>query len=220
MGTRKAILVVAIVGVIGVAVRVGMRRGPAVAERGEERGEAVALATGPEVAAPADPTPVVEAVTAPAEVTPVATASPRPASRPIVQSPAESAEKQAARAAAAARRKAQAEADASEEHPVPLPVARAALDFVGMDPEAEAVWYAAINDPTLSHDARKDLIEDLNQNGFADTRNLTPDDLPMIVSRLELIEQLAGDAMDQTNFEAFAEAYKDLWNMYHRVTSR
>jgi len=100
---------------------------------------------------------------------------------------------------------------------VPLEVARFALGFVGADPQAEELWYAAINDPNLSPKARQDLIEDLNEEGFADRRNITEDDLPLIYSRLALLEQIAPDAMDDVNEAAFAEAYKDLVNMVLRL---
>jgi hypothetical protein len=93
-----------------------------------------------------------------------------------------------------------------------------ALSFVGADPEAEAVWAQAINDPGVAAETRKDLIEDLNEDGFPDPHNVTPDDLPLIVSRLQLIEQLAPEAMDDVNAAAFQEAYKDLANMFNRVT--
>jgi hypothetical protein len=106
---------------------------------------------------------------------------------------------------------------ASAEPVVPLPIARSALSFVGDDPEAESVWLQAINDPNLSANARKDLIEDLNEDGFPDHKNLTLDDLPLIQSRIQLIEQLADDAMDDVNAAAFAEAYKDLVNMRRKV---
>jgi hypothetical protein len=102
---------------------------------------------------------------------------------------------------------------------IPLNVARAALDYVGEDPDAELVWAYAINDPNLSPQERSDLIEDLNETGFADPQNVTPADLPLISRRLELIEYLAPDAMDETNAAAFAEAYKDLSNMYARVAN-
>ncbi|MEA2733662.1 MAG: hypothetical protein QOE14_113 [Humisphaera sp.] len=102
---------------------------------------------------------------------------------------------------------------------VPVPVAREALDLVGADPAAEAIWYEAINDPAVSAHDRQDLIEDLNENGFPDPKHVTPDDLPLVVSRLELIEQLAPDAMDDVNADAFAEAYKDLNNMLKRLTA-
>jgi hypothetical protein len=100
---------------------------------------------------------------------------------------------------------------------VPLQVARLALGFVGADPQAEEVWYEAINDPNTPPDARKDLIEDLNEEGFANPRQITEDDLPLIYSRIALIEQVAGDAMDDVNAAAFEEAYKDLVNMVARI---
>lgn len=103
---------------------------------------------------------------------------------------------------------------------VPEPVARQALSFVGADPLAEAAWAAAINDPSIAAEQRKDLIEDLNQDGFEDPRHLTPDDLPLIVSRLALIEELAPDSMDEVNAAAFAEAYKDLVNMLLKVSAQ
>jgi hypothetical protein len=93
------------------------------------------------------------------------------------------------------------------------PVARIALSLVGQDPDAEAYWVDAINDPSLSAHERSDLIEDLNEEGFEDPHHPTFDDLPIIVSRLELIEELAPDAMDEVNSDAFAEAWKDLAKM-------
>lgn len=95
-----------------------------------------------------------------------------------------------------------------------------ALSFVGFDPEAEEIWYNGINDPSLSANARKDLIEDLNEDGFPDPHNITMDDLPLIVNRLQLIEALAPEAMDAVNADAFAEAYKDLVNMYNRLSGQ
>jgi hypothetical protein len=93
------------------------------------------------------------------------------------------------------------------------PVARVALIFVGADPAAEAYWFDAINDPTLSPSERQDLIEDLNEEGFPDPHHPTADDLPLIVNRLELIEEIAWEAMDEVNSDAFAEAHKDLVRM-------
>jgi hypothetical protein len=101
---------------------------------------------------------------------------------------------------------------------IPLPLARSALGYVGGDPEAEVIWVNAINDPALPPNARKDLIEDLNEEGFPDLKNLTEEDLPLIQSRIELIESMAEDAMDDVNAAAFAEAYKDLINMRRKVT--
>jgi hypothetical protein len=104
--------------------------------------------------------------------------------------------------------------------PAERPLAREALALVGADPVAETFWVEAINDPTRSSHERKDLIEDLNEEGFDDPKNLTLDDLPLIERRIALIEQLAPQAMDDANFAAFAEAYKDLVNMYARVAGR
>ena len=96
--------------------------------------------------------------------------------------------------------------------------ARVALGKVGTDPEAEAVWISAINDPNMPAKQRKDLIEDLNEEGFANPKQLTGADLPRIENRLALIEELAPEAIDQTNADAFQEAYKDLKSMQSRLS--
>jgi hypothetical protein len=97
--------------------------------------------------------------------------------------------------------------------PIQDPIARAALSSVGADPDADKYWMNAINDPTLPAEERKDLIEDLNEDGLSDPKNPGPQDLPLIVNRLKLIERLAPQAMDKVNSDAFAEARKDLENM-------
>jgi hypothetical protein len=97
------------------------------------------------------------------------------------------------------------------------PLARLALNFVGTDAQANQFFQQAINDPALPKDARRNLIEDLNQDGFVDRKNLTANDLPLIRSRIALIEQSAPGATDPTNAKAFAEAYKDLQNMQTRI---
>jgi len=96
--------------------------------------------------------------------------------------------------------------------------ARAALALIGYDPEADEVWIQTINDPSLSANARKNLIEDLNEDGLSNPRNPTSDDLPVIEYRIHLIEDLAPDAMDKANADAFQEAHKDLVNMADRLT--
>ncbi len=113
----------------------------------------------------------------------------------------------------------QKEEDANLPPPfIPHDLAREALNSVGADPDAEAVWVAAINDPGLTAHQRSDLIEDLNENGFADPRHVTLDELPLVLSRLDLIEQLAPDAMDEVNEAAFKEAHKDLTNIANRLS--
>jgi len=103
--------------------------------------------------------------------------------------------------------------NAPAKKPLKDALAREALALVGDDPEAEAYWYGAINNPDLSPQERQDLIEDLNEDGFPDPKHPTPDDLPRILSRLQLIEAIALDAMDKVNWDAFQEAYKDLLNL-------
>ena len=98
------------------------------------------------------------------------------------------------------------------------PEARLALSFVGTDPAAEAYWSQAINDPNLPSEERKDLIEDLNEDGLSDPNHPTAEDMPIIANRIRLIEQMGPQAMDGVNAAAFAEAYKDLMNLYNGIS--
>jgi len=153
----------------------------------------------------ADPVPVEEP--APAEEAIPASAPPEAVASAVLPA------KKAAKTAAApnpARR--------GSKPPPRDPLARDALFLAGVDPDAEQYWALAINDPSLPPNERQDLIEDLNEEGFPDPRNLTADDLPLILSRIALIEQHVGDAMDEVNAAAFMEAYKDLWNMLARAS--
>ena len=93
---------------------------------------------------------------------------------------------------------------------------RTALAMIGRNPEADEVWIQIINDPSLSANARSNLIEDLNEDGLS-YRNLTSDDLPVIKYRIQLIEELEPYAMDKVNSDAFQEAHKDLVNMANRL---
>ena len=93
------------------------------------------------------------------------------------------------------------------------PLARVALSFVGTDPDANAYWISAINNPGLPPEERKDLIEDLNEDGFSDPDHPGPADAPLIAARIQLIEGLAPYALDQVDARAFAEAEKDLVGM-------
>ena len=77
--------------------------------------------------------------------------------------------------------------------PVRDPVARLALSLVGADADAEAYWMTAINDPNLPANERKDLIEDLNEDGLSDPQHPGPQDLPLILRRLQLIERAYAD---------------------------
>jgi hypothetical protein len=125
----------------------------------------------------------------------------------------------AARLAARAKEKAKARGEATEPL-VAHDLAREALAGVGADPHAEELWKTAINDPAMSPHQRSDLIEDLNESGFEDPSHVQPHELPIVLNRLALIENLAPGAMDDTNAAAFAEAYKDLVNIANRLTNR
>jgi hypothetical protein len=81
---------------------------------------------------------------------------------------------------------------------------------VGADPIAEEYWFAAINHPSLPAQERQDLIEDLNEDGLSDTKHPGPGDLPLMLNRLVLIENIAPTAPDRVNADALQEAYKDL----------
>ena len=96
--------------------------------------------------------------------------------------------------------------------PLQDPVARAALSLVGADPDAEQYWTAAIFDPTLPDQEREDLMEDLNEDGLSDPQHPGPQDLPLIVNRIRIIEEIAPDA-DDFMLEHLWEADKDLRNM-------
>jgi hypothetical protein len=211
--------------IVGSAVVVGcVLVGEMVYRHTAARTAAVEAGSKPDAArAPAVREPLAETAPAPAVAVPMTVYGPAPERvAPEVVTEAKPAAPRPAATVPAARRAPRRRppdvVPGAPEPVVPVEVARVALAYVGADPEAEAVWYTAINDPSLSAHARQDLIEDLNEDGFADPRNVTADELPLVVSRLELIEEAAPYAMDQVNADAFAEAYKDLANMYVRLT--
>jgi len=155
---------------------------------------------------PSPPAPVVEApAPAPVSNTEIAqdlSASSREAATPKVpaQAKAQKAPKQ--------------QAGGKQADPPPKDeIARAALSYVGIDPEADEYWIGAINNPELSAEERSNLIEDLNEDGLSDPKHPGPEDLPVILNRMTLIEELADNAMDKANADAFQEAYKDLVNL-------
>jgi hypothetical protein len=145
--------------------------------------------------------PPAEAPSAVAEVASPAAPDPSPQGEP------------AAKPARADTNSPAAQGGRSAKEPLKDPVAREALAWVGADPEAEAYWYGAINNPDLPAHERRDLIEDLNEEGLSDPKHPSPDELPLIVNRLLLIEELGPSAMDRVNADAFDEAYKDLLNL-------
>ncbi len=94
------------------------------------------------------------------------------------------------------------------------PVARVALAYVGEDLEAEDYWMEAIFDSSLPDGERDDLMEDLNEVGFPDPHHPGPEDVPLILNRIRIIEEVAPYADDFMQIH-LAEAYKDLVNMYY-----
>jgi hypothetical protein len=109
---------------------------------------------------------------------------------------------------------------AQKPEPTACEIAREALYTVGLDPVAEKVWLDTINNlENPAHD-RKNLIEDLDTTGFKSHRNPTPEDVPLIQSRLALIEKYAPSAADPVNAAAFQEAKKDLTRMLAKATAQ
>jgi len=96
--------------------------------------------------------------------------------------------------------------------PLRDPAARVAMSFVGMDPEAEAYWLGAIFDSGLPENEREDLMEDLNEEGLSDHKHPGPQDLPLILNRLTIIEDILPHA-DEFMVTHLGEAYKDLLNL-------
>ncbi len=64
------------------------------------------------------------------------------------------------------------------------------------------------------------MIEDLNEDGFADPEHPSIDELPLILARLALLEYVSPSPMDQVNDDAMAEAYKDLVAMADGLTKQ
>jgi len=99
------------------------------------------------------------------------------------------------------------------------PDARDALALVGVDAAADVYWLDAIFDDTLPDNERADLMEDLNEVGFDDPKNLTADDVPMIMNRLALIDAILPDS-DPFMSPHLIEAQKDLSNMLAGASSQ
>ena len=102
------------------------------------------------------------------------------------------------------------------------PLARLALAFVGANPQAEQLFHTAVLDGALTPDARRNLIEDLNQDGLSSKKTLSPEDLNLVNARYRLTQTyLQQDYVqgDQMLLAAFKEADKDLRNMLQRAAA-
>jgi hypothetical protein len=156
--------------------------------------------------------PVVPAPPQPTQsVAPVAETPLRQVEEPVKESSVQPAPKPKAPV------QAQAPAAKPPKEPLHDPDARDALALVGLDPDAEQYWLSAIYDSNLPDNEREDLMEDLNETGFADPKNLTADDLPLIISRLEIIDAVLPNT-DDFMAEHLLEAQKDLINMFGKVS--
>jgi len=123
------------------------------------------------------------------------------------------------RMTAQSQSKPQTKSPARKRRPLEDPMARVALSFVGKgDPYAEEYWIEAIFNPNLPDGKeREDLMEDLNEVGFDDPKHPGPDDIPVILRRMELILDVAPYG-DDFMLEHLGEAYKDLVNMYLKAS--
>jgi hypothetical protein len=99
-------------------------------------------------------------------------------------------------------------------------IARVALNYVGVSDQALELYHTATLDPQLKSDQRRNLIEDLNQDGLSDRRNPTPEDLKVIANRYALTQSYLQEDYVKNNKvlnDAFHEANKDLFNMLERA---
>lgn len=99
-------------------------------------------------------------------------------------------------------------------------LARVGLFYAGINPDANQFFDAAVHDQNLSLDARRNYIEDLNQDGLANRRDPTPEDQKIIDARLKLIQAYSekGGLNDPILNHAFEEAQKDLLTLQKKST--
>jgi hypothetical protein len=100
------------------------------------------------------------------------------------------------------------------------PLASVALNYVGANAQADALFQTAVNDVALGGDLRRNLIESLSQNGFPNPKEVTVTDLPLIQKRLVFIEQAAAQATDPAIANAFDEVRRDLVAMQAQAIGR
>jgi hypothetical protein len=101
-------------------------------------------------------------------------------------------------------------------------LARVALAYVGANDQAGELFHAAVLDQTLKPDQTRNLVEDLNQDGLANRRTPTTEDLKIIARRFEITQAyLQQDFVinNKTLSAAFREADKDLRNLLQRAAA-
>jgi hypothetical protein len=108
------------------------------------------------------------------------------------------------------------EADSKE------PLARVALAYVGANDQALELYHAAVLDPALKPDQRRELVEDLNTDGLSNKKTPTPEDLKIIANRYAITQAyLQQDYVQNDNVlnKAFHEADKDLRNFLQKAAT-
>lgn len=95
--------------------------------------------------------------------------------------------------------------------------AREALPRVGANTNATNTWLEAINNPEVPAATRAALIGGLADEGFSDADNPGEADLPLIQARMQLVERIAPQAIDNTNTTAFNEVYRALQQFAERL---
>lgn len=98
-------------------------------------------------------------------------------------------------------------------------LARLALAYVGGNDQAVQLWHRAILDPSLLPDQKRNLVEDLNEDGLQNKKVPTPEDLQLIARRYALTQaylQQEYVLKDKVLNAAFHEADKDLRNLLQR----
>ena len=99
------------------------------------------------------------------------------------------------------------------------PLGRFALNFAGSNLQADDLWHTSIMDKNLSLDARRELIEDLNQDGYDNLKSPTARDLMIMTNRLALIDRFRAESDHKVISGAFDEAEKDLRKMIQKYTA-
>lgn len=97
---------------------------------------------------------------------------------------------------------------------------RVALTYVGANDQATELFHTAVLDTALKPDHRRELVEDLNQDGLSNKKDPSPADLEIIAKRYALTQAyLQQDYVqnDKVLNAAFREADKDLANLLQRA---
>lgn len=97
-------------------------------------------------------------------------------------------------------------------------LARESLTMVGVSAEANEYWFAAVNNPEVPTIQRQVLIAALSEVGFEDPNNPTEEELPLIMSRITLLQRLAQNPLDQASATAIQATSAALVDMAAQVT--